>query len=56
MLSTIRQPADLDYALTVLSDGCADGDDEVHRVLCEKVFPRQAQVQTVQQWIDELPA
>jgi hypothetical protein len=36
--------------LTVLSDGCADMDAEVHRVLLEKVFPRQADVLTVAQW------
>lgn len=50
VLSTLRQAADLDYGLTVLSDGCADGDDEVHRVLTEKVFPRQAEVSTVAEW------
>jgi len=51
VLSTLRQAADLDYALAVLSDGCADGDEEVHRVLLEKVFPRQAQMLTVAEWV-----
>jgi nicotinamidase-related amidase len=50
VLSTLRQAADLDLALAVLSDGCADADEEVHRVLLEKVFPRQAQVLTVDDW------
>jgi nicotinamidase-related amidase len=50
VLSTLRQAADLDYELTVLSDACADGDDEVHRVLMQKVFPRQADVMTVTGW------
>jgi nicotinamidase-related amidase len=54
VLSTLRQAADLDFSLTVLSDGCVDADEEVHRVLCEKVFPRQAQVLTVAAWIDTL--
>ena len=54
VLSTLRQAADLDFSLTVLSDGCVDADEEVHRVLCEKVFPRQAQVLTVAAWIDSL--
>jgi nicotinamidase-related amidase len=54
VLSTVRQAADLDFSLTVLADGCADADDEVHRVLCEKVFPRQAQVVTVAEWIGSL--
>ena len=50
ILSTLRQAADQDYGLTVLSDACLDADPEVHRVLMEKVFPRQAQVMTVAQW------
>lgn len=54
VLSTLRQAADLDFDLTVLSDGCADPDDEVHRVLIEKVFPSQAQVMTVLEWTTEV--
>jgi nicotinamidase-related amidase len=54
VLSTVRQAADLDFALTVLSDGCADNDPEVHRVLTEKVFPRQADVITVEKWVSSL--
>jgi nicotinamidase-related amidase len=50
VLSTLRQAADLDFRLTVLADSCLDADDEVHRVLTEKVFPRQAEVTTVQAW------
>jgi nicotinamidase-related amidase len=42
------------YELTVLSDACADADDEVHRVLTEKVFPRQAEVLTVAEWAGRL--
>ncbi|HEY5195447.1 MAG TPA: isochorismatase family cysteine hydrolase [Solirubrobacteraceae bacterium] len=55
VLSTLRQAADLDFSLKVLSDGCADADEEVHRVLCEKVFPRQAEVLTVAAWVEALP-
>ena len=51
VLSTLRQAADLDYRLTVLADGCADRDPEVHRLLTEKVFPGQAEVSTVDQWV-----
>jgi nicotinamidase-related amidase len=50
VLSTLRQAADLDFGLTVLSDGCLDADPEVHRVLTEKVFPQQAEVMTVAEW------
>ena len=46
VLSTVRQAADADYQLVVLSDCCADRDPEVHRCLVEKVFPRQATVMT----------
>ncbi|HEY4938442.1 MAG TPA: isochorismatase family cysteine hydrolase [Actinomycetota bacterium] len=54
VLSTLREAADRDYELTVLADGCADADEEVHRVLIEKVFPRQALVMTVEEWEKEL--
>lgn len=50
VLSTLREAADRDYELTVLSDVCLDPDEEVHRVLTEKVFPRQADVLPVAQW------
>ena len=43
VLSTIRDAADRDYRLLVLRDCCLD-DPEVHGVLMDKVFPRQADV------------
>ncbi|HVW91792.1 MAG TPA: cysteine hydrolase [Devosia sp.] len=42
VLSTLRYAADADYRLVVARDCCADRDPEVHRVLLDKVFPRQA--------------
>jgi nicotinamidase-related amidase len=56
VLSTVRQAADLDYRLTVLRDACADLDEEVHRVLVEKLFPRQAEVLDVDEWVASLGA
>jgi nicotinamidase-related amidase len=56
VLSTLRQAADLDYRLVVLADACLDRDPEVHRVLTEKVFPRQATVRTVTEWAAQLAA
>ena len=53
VLSTLREAADKDYQITVLSDICADMDEEVHRVLLEKVFPRQATVITSEHWIND---
>ncbi|VBB08307.1 Hypothetical protein LUCI_3651 [Lucifera butyrica] len=35
VLSTLREAADKDYGLIVLSDACLDADPEVHRVLME---------------------
>jgi len=53
VLSTLRQAADLDFKLTVLRDGCVDGDPEIHRVLMDKVFPRQAAVLSAAEWIEQ---
>jgi len=50
VLSTLREAADKDYTLSVLSDCCADADPEVHRVLLSKLFPRQAEVMTADEW------
>jgi nicotinamidase-related amidase len=55
VLSTLRHAADIDYRVVVLRDACADGDSEVHRVLMDKLFPRQASVLSAQEWIG-LPA
>jgi nicotinamidase-related amidase len=55
VLSTLRAAADMDYRLVVLSDACVDADPEVHRVLMEKIFPRQAEVLTVDEWARTLP-
>jgi len=50
VLSTLREAADKDYRLTVLSDLCADSDADVHTVLTTKVFPRQARVMGATEW------
>jgi nicotinamidase-related amidase len=44
VLSTVRDAADRDYRVVLLEDLCVDSDEEVHRVLFGKVFPRQADV------------
>lgn len=54
VLSTLREAADKDFQLTVLSDACADRDPEVHNVLMTKIFPRQAEVVTVDEWITSM--
>jgi nicotinamidase-related amidase len=55
VLSTVRHGADADYRIVVVKDCCADGDDEVHRVLTEKVFVRQATVVVAGELIEALP-
>jgi len=54
VLSTVRQAADLDFNLVVLGDACIDSDAEVHRVLMDKVFPRQCEVLSVDAWAKQL--
>lgn len=56
ILSTVRYAADADYRLWVVEDGCADVDAETHRVLMEKVFPRQTTVTTCEAVIVALRA
>lgn len=51
VLSTVREASDKDYNLTVIEDCCKDGDEEVHSVLMRKVFPRQANVITANDWV-----
>jgi nicotinamidase-related amidase len=46
VLSTVRWAADIGYKQVVVSDCCADRDEEVNRVLLEKVIPRQATMVT----------
>jgi len=46
VLSTYREAFDKDYSLVVIADACVDNDQEVHRVLVEKIFPRHGIVLT----------
>ncbi|WP_159709143.1 cysteine hydrolase family protein [Arthrobacter sp. 18067] len=54
VLSTVRQAADMDYRVVVVSDACADPDTQVHETLVTKVFPRQATVLTAQELLASL--
>lgn len=44
VISTVRAAYDMDFKMVVIEDACFDADEEVHRVLCEKVIKRQAEV------------
>jgi nicotinamidase-related amidase len=54
VLTTVRWAADIDYQLIVLSDCCADPDEEIQRVLMEKVMARQATIITTAQFLQAL--
>ena len=56
ILSTVRHGADADYRLVVVKDCCADVDEEVHRVLTEKILVRQATVISASELTAALPA
>ena len=51
VLTTVRWAYDIDYSVIVLSDCCADRDDEVLRVLMEQLFPRQATILTSKEFL-----
>ena len=50
VLSTVRQAADMDYDITVISDCCADTDEETQRLLMQKIFPQQSRVVTTEEF------
>ncbi len=51
VLSTVMWGSDVGYNLFVVSDACSDLDEEVHRVLMEKLYPRQATILTAQKFL-----
>ena len=53
-LSTVREAGDADYDMIVLADCCFDFDEEVHRVLTQKVFPSQATVVNSQDFLQAI--
>ncbi|OCB09900.1 hypothetical protein A5717_24410 [Mycolicibacterium porcinum] len=50
VLSTVRDAADRDYRLFVLSDVCADADATLHDFLVRYVLPQHADMVTVADW------
>jgi nicotinamidase-related amidase len=50
VLSTLIEATDKDFRLTVLSDCCADPDEEVHQMLITKIFSKRASILTVEEW------
>jgi nicotinamidase-related amidase len=54
VLSTVCDAADRDYRLIILSDGCGDPDEELHRVLLTKALHRRAEVITIDDFAKSL--
>jgi len=54
VLSTFLSAVDMDFDVTVLSDGCVDRDGELHELLVTRLFPQRANAQTVDEWSDSL--
>ena len=54
VLSGVRWAVDVNYSFIVLSDACSDGDPEVHRVLTEKVYPRQGRVMATDEFLQSI--
>ena len=54
VLSSVRWAVDVNYRFIVVSDACSDADSEVHRVLTEKVYPRQGTVMTTQEFLQAI--
>ena len=54
VLSCVRWAVDINYSFIVLADACADADPEVHRVLTEKVYPRQGRVIAVSDFLQAI--
>ena len=46
VLSAVRDGHDRDYRIVVVSDLCADRDQEIHDFLMQRIFTRQAEVVT----------
>jgi nicotinamidase-related amidase len=55
VLSAVRHAGDLDYRLVVIRDCCADPDAQLHSMLLDIVFPKQAAVVTTAELAGALP-
>jgi nicotinamidase-related amidase len=54
ILSTFARAVDEDYRITILSDACADPKASLHEELMTNLFPRSANVLTVDEWVAPL--
>ena len=54
VLSAVQWAADVNYNYIVVSDACSEVDQEVHRVLTEKIYPEEGTVVTTQQFLQAI--
>lgn len=54
VLSTVREAADKDFDLVVITDGCADREKDVHDFLMNRIFIKQAAVVSAKDWLTTL--
>ena len=54
VLSCVRWAVDVNYRFIVVADACSDADPEVHRVLTEKVYPRQGTVINTEDFLNAI--
>ena len=54
VLSTLKEASDKDYQLTVLSDCCADPEQDKHEFLMTRIFAHAATVTTSAEWLDTI--
>ena len=50
VFSTMRNAIEKDYACIVIRDGCYDTEQDVHDVLFDKVFSREATVMSAEEF------
>lgn len=54
VLSTVCEAFDEDFNLVVLEDLCLDPDEEVHKLLTEKIFKKRGEVIGAEEWLEKL--
>lgn len=54
VLSAVREAHDLDYRMLVLREACADPAADVHEFLMDRIFPKQATVLSMDEFLGHL--
>jgi len=54
VLSTVRDACDKDYAMTVVSDACADKESMIHDFLIKYILPKTCHILTTKEFIADI--